>query len=60
MGLFNGKQKNLESLYKQKEEMLANIDNVSEKQLLVEILFELKRLNIEIERVQRNQIIWSD
>ncbi len=60
MGILNRKKEKLDNLCRQKEQLLSNLENVSEKQLFVEILFELKQLNIEIERVQRNQVIWSD
>ena len=33
---------------------------LSEKELLVEILLELKELNEQSEKIKRNQVIWSD
>ena len=33
---------------------------LSEKELLVEILLELKELNKQSEKIKRNQVIWSD
>ncbi len=46
----------LEEIKLHKEELLANLDNISDKQLLVEILIELKCLNAEIKSVTRNAI----
>ena len=39
-----------------KQELIA----LSEKELLVEILLELKELNEQSEEIKRNQVIWSN
>ena len=39
-----------------KQELMA----LSEKELLVEILLELKELNEQSEKIKRNQAIWSN
>ena len=39
-----------------KQELMA----LSEKELLVEILLELKELNEQSEKIKRNQVIWSN
>ena len=39
-----------------KEELMK----LSEKELLVEILLELKELNLQSEQIQLNQVIWSN
>ena len=40
----------------EKQQLMA----LSEKELLVEILLELKELNEQSEKIKRNQVIWSD
>ncbi len=62
MGLLGKRRREIElekiNLYK--EELISKLDNISDKQLLVEILIELKCINVEIKNIQRNQVIWSD
>lgn len=57
MGLFNNAREKREQF--RKEEKLK-LSNFSEKELLIEILLELKELNNQGERIARNQVIWSD
>ena len=57
MGLFNNARENREQF--RKEEKLK-LSNLSEKELLIEILLELKELNNQGKRIARNQVIWSD
>ena len=42
------------------QETRAHLNSLSEKELLVEILLELKELNNQDKRIARNQVIWSD
>ena len=57
MGLFNNAREKREQF--RKEEKLK-LSNLSEKELLIEILLELKELNNQGKRIARNQVIWSD
>ena len=57
MGLFNkSKEEKIRRRECEKQELMT----LSEKELLVEILLELKELNEQSERIKRNQVIWSD
>ena len=57
MGLFDNVREKREQF--RKEEKLK-LSNLSEKELLIEILIELKELNNQGKRIARNQVIWSD
>ena len=58
MGLFNGLNK--EERERREEIARQELMSCSEKELLVEILLELRKLNKQSERIRRNQVIWSD
>ena len=57
MGLFD---KVREEKVRRREYAKQELMALSEKELLVEILLELKELNEQSEKIKRNQIIWSD
>ena len=57
MGIFDRlKEENV----KQREEKKQALMTMSEKELMVEILLELKKLNKQSKKIARNQVIWSD
>ena len=57
MGIFDRlKEENV----KQREEEKQALMTMSEKELMVEILLELKKLNKQSKKIARNQVIWSD
>jgi len=45
---------------KQREEEKQTLMMMSEKELMVEILLELKKLNKQSKKIARNQVTWSD
>ena len=57
MGLFDNAREKREQFRKEENQKLSNL---SEKELLIEILLELKELNNQGKRIARNQVIWSD
>lgn len=57
MGLFD---KVREEKARRRELEKQKLMTLSEKELLVEILLELKKLNEQSEKIERNQVIWSD
>ena len=57
MGLFD---KVREEKVRRRELERQKLMALSEKELLVEILLELKELNEQSEKIKRNQVIWSD
>ena len=57
MGIFD--RLNEENV-KQREEEKQALMTMSEKELMVEILLELKKLNKQSKKIARNQVIWSD
>ena len=57
MGLFD---KAREEKARRRELEKQKLMTLSEKELLVEILLELKELNEQSEKIKRNQVIWSD
>ena len=57
MGIFD--RLNEENV-KQREEEKQALMTMSEKELMVEILLELKKLNRQSKKIARNQVIWSD
>ena len=57
MGIFD--RLNEENV-KQREEEKQALMSMSEKELMVEILLELKKLNKQSKKIARNQVIWSD
>ena len=57
MGLFD---KAREEKARRRELEKQKLMPLSEKELLVEILLELKELNKQSEKIKRNQVIWSD
>jgi len=57
MGLFDNAREKREQFRKEEKQKLATL---SEKELLIEILLELKELNNQGKRIARNQVIWSD
>ena len=57
MGLFD---KVREEKARRRELEKQKLMTLSEKELLVEILLELKELNKQSEKIKRNQVIWSD
>ena len=57
MGLFD---KAREEKARRREYVKQELMALSEKELLVEILLELKELNEQSEKIKRNQVIWSD
>ncbi|MCI5753213.1 MAG: hypothetical protein MR033_01065 [Clostridiales bacterium] len=57
MGLFS---RIAENKAQQREVEKQRLITLSEKELLVEILIELKELNEQSEKIKRNQVIWGD
>lgn len=57
MGLF---YKFKEEKARERELERQRLMTFSEKELLVEILLELKELNEQSEKIKRNQVIYSD
>lgn len=57
MGLFDNAREKREQFRKEEKQKLSTL---SEKELLIEILLELKELNNQGKRIARNQVIWSD
>ena len=57
MGLFDNTREKRQQFRKEEKEKLSTL---SEKELLIEILLELKDLNNQGRRIARNQVIWSD
>ena len=57
MGLFD---KVREEKVRRREYAKQELMALSEKELLVEILLELKELNEQSEKIKRNRVIWSD
>lgn len=57
MGLFDNAREKREKFRKEEKQKLSTL---SEKELLIEILLELKELNNQGKRIARNQVIWSD
>lgn len=57
MGLFN---KIFEEKTQQKETERQRLMQLSEKELMVEIVLLLEDISIKSDRIQRNQVIWSD
>ena len=57
MGLFD---KVREEKARRRELEKQKLMTLSEKELLVEILLELKELNEQSEKIKLNQVIWSD
>lgn len=57
MGLFDNAREKREQFRKEEKQKLSTF---SEKELLIEILLELKELNNQGKRIARNQVIWSD
>ena len=57
MGLFDNAREKREQFRKEEKQKLSNL---SEKELLIEILLELKEFNNQGKRIARNQVIWSD
>ncbi len=57
MGIFD--RLNEENV-KQREEEKQALMTMREKELMVEILLELKKLNKQSKKIARNQVIWSD
>ena len=57
MGIFD--RLNEENVKHREEEKQA-LMTMSEKELMVEILLELKNLNRQSKKIARNQVIWSD
>ena len=45
---------------KHREEEKQMLMMMSEKELMVEILLELKKLNKQSKKIARNQVVWSD
>ena len=45
---------------KHREEEKQTLMMMSEKELMIEILLELKKLNKQSKKVARNQVVWSD
>ena len=45
---------------KHREEEKQTIMIMSEKELMIEILLELKKLNKQSKKIARNQVVWSD
>ena len=56
MGLFDNAREKREKFRKEEKQKLSTL---SEKELLIEILLELKELNNQGKRIARNQVIWS-
>ena len=42
------------------EEEKQTLMIMSEKELMIEILLELKKLNKQSKKIARNQVVWSD
>lgn len=57
MGLFDNVR---EEKTLRKEITKQELMELTEKELLVEILLELKELNAQSEKIKRNQVIWSN
>lgn len=57
MGLFDNAREKKEQFRKDEKQKFSTL---SEKELLIEILLELKELNNQGKRIARNQVIWSD
>lgn len=57
MGLFN---KIFEEKTQQKETERQRLMQLSEKDLMVEIVLLLEDISRKSDRIQRNQVIWSD
>ena len=57
MGLFN---KIFEEKTQQKETERQRLMQLSEKELMVEIVLLLEDISIKSGNIQRNQVIWSD
>lgn len=57
MGLFN---KINEANMKQKAAKRQRLMQLSEKELMVEIVLLLEDISRKSDRIQRNQVIWSD
>jgi hypothetical protein len=57
MGLFD---KVREEKARRRELEKQKLMTLSEKELLVEILLELKELNEQSEKIKRNQVSWSE
>lgn len=45
---------------KHREEEKQTLMMTSEKELMIEILLELKKLNKQSKKIARNQVVWSD
>lgn len=45
---------------KHREEEKQTLMIMSEKELMIEILLELKKLNKQSKKIARNQVVWSD
>ena len=45
---------------KHREEEKQTLMMMSEKELMIEILLELKKLNKKSKEIARNQVVWSD
>ena len=45
---------------KHREEEKQTLMMMSEKELIIEILLELKKLNKQSKKIARNQVVWSD
>ena len=45
---------------KHREEEKQTLMIMSEKELMIEILPELKKLNKQSKKIARNQVVWSD
>ena len=45
---------------KHREEEKQTLMMMSEKELMIEILPELKKLNEQSKKIARNQVVWSD
>ena len=45
---------------KHREEEKQTLMMTSEKELMIEILPELKKLNKQSKKIARNQVVWSD
>ena len=45
---------------KRREEEKQTLMMMSEKELMIEILLELKKLNKQSKKIARNQVVWSD
>ena len=45
---------------KHREEEKQTLMMMSEKELMIKILLELKKLNKQSKKIARNQVVWSD